>query len=286
MAEFLSAGWGGLSWSPFIPFGADLSGVSRQGGLYRVRVAGADLLAYVGQTGRDLMERLRALIGGTLAAEMPFNDPHTAAPRLWSYRQAEGMRFEVSAARADLPKRERLGEECRLIWHYRGERGASPLCNFGRLHPRYLPSKARGTGERGRPLRAGEPDNDGGVSLPPLVIAGDPAGPGWLGLDWSAPRPLTLAEMLGLPERPGVYRIGTGSEVVYLGEGEDLGRRLRQHGARPRAAVPLWFSYACVPGAVQKAQRLEVECDLIGAFVTQTGALPRLQFMSEDAPAE
>jgi hypothetical protein len=39
-------------------------------------------LAYIGQTGRSLRQRVCALVHGTLADAMPFNDPHTAAPRL------------------------------------------------------------------------------------------------------------------------------------------------------------------------------------------------------------
>jgi hypothetical protein len=230
-------------------------------------------------------ERARALIQGTLAAEMPFNDPHTAAPRLWSYRHAVGMRFEVSAAAIELPKRERLALECRLIWLYRRERGQSPLCNFGRMHPRYLPPRNRKTGHRGRRLLDGEPDNDGGASVPPLPLVGEPATAGWLGLTWSPARPLRIEEVTGALG-PGVYRIGVGGEVVYLGEASVLGARLRQHCGADWGAGQAWFSYARLAGATRKAQRLEVENDLIGAFVSQMGRLPRAQFFAEETPAE
>ena len=50
-------------------------------GLYRVRAVDDALLAYVGQTGRSLRERVSAL-RGAFGREMPYRDPHTAAPAL------------------------------------------------------------------------------------------------------------------------------------------------------------------------------------------------------------
>src|SRR6266545_6246527 len=112
------------------------------------------------------------LARGTLAAEMPFNDPHTAAPKLWSFRDAEKLEFEVSVTECDLPKNDLMGLECYAVWQYRLEAGTSPLCNFGRLHPRYCTSANRSTARRGRRLVDEEPDNDGGASVPPLRLTG------------------------------------------------------------------------------------------------------------------
>jgi hypothetical protein len=83
-----------------------------------------------------------------------------------------------------------------------------------------------------------------------------------------------------------VYRIGVGEEVIYLGEGKNLGKRLRQHCGRDWRVADVWFSFASVPQATHKAQRLELENDLIGAFLAQMRVLPRAQFLAEDAPAE
>jgi hypothetical protein len=127
--DFLSPRWCDRDWTPFVPFAAargEMRAIPAGPGLYRVRVAGRDQLAYVGQTGRGLRERVGMLARGTLAAEMPFNDPHTAAPKLWSYRDAEGLQFEVSATECDLPRNDRMGLECYLVWQYRLEAGASP----------------------------------------------------------------------------------------------------------------------------------------------------------------
>src|SRR5687768_4262545 len=128
MMQYLSIDWEGLQWSPWLRFGEPGS-VFRKlpaaPGVYRVRPAGGDLLAYVGQTGRSLRERLSSLSRHTLSPVMPFNDPHTAAPSLWAIRNAERVDFECSAAPADLPKRRREGLECYLLWRYRQERGES-----------------------------------------------------------------------------------------------------------------------------------------------------------------
>jgi hypothetical protein len=145
--SFLAARWCDRDWTAFVPFGSDralMRTLPTDPGLYRVRVAGRDQLAYVGQTGLNLRTRVAALVRGTLAAEMHFNDPHTAAPKLWSFRDADGMAYEVSVTPCDLPKNDRMGLECLLVWQYRREAGGSPLCNFGRLHPRYTTS-ARAT---------------------------------------------------------------------------------------------------------------------------------------------
>jgi len=68
-------------------------------GVYRVRPADGDYLMYIGQTGRTLRQRLSELSKYRKAPElMPYNDPHTAAPSLWAWRDATGLDFECSGA--------------------------------------------------------------------------------------------------------------------------------------------------------------------------------------------
>src|SRR5262249_7264188 len=105
--NFFAPNWCGLLWTGVLPLPIRArSGrlIPPAAGVYRVRVVGRDELAYIGQTGRDLNERLRGLGSGLHAAEMPFNDPHTAAPKLWSYRNGDGIHFEASAAESTLSK--------------------------------------------------------------------------------------------------------------------------------------------------------------------------------------
>jgi hypothetical protein len=227
--NFLAARWCDRDWSPFSSFrAASDPTITSCPGLYRVRVVGRSQLAYVGQTGRSLRERVAMLTRGVLAAEMPFNDPHTAAPKLWSFRDAEQLEYEVSVTACDLPKNDRMGLECYLVWRYRLEVGSSPLCNFGRLHPRYITSANRSTKRRGRRLRDDEPNNDSGPSVPPLALCGAFDTADWMGLAWSVWAPLTRAG-LKAPSCPGVYRIRSdGEPLLYIG----------QSGARVPSSIP------------------------------------------------
>jgi hypothetical protein len=64
---------------------------------------------------------------------MPFNDPHTAAPNLWAWRQEEHWAYECSAATFLKSRLERKAMECFLLWKYRLEKGESTLSNHGRF---------------------------------------------------------------------------------------------------------------------------------------------------------
>jgi hypothetical protein len=167
--------------------------------------------------------------------------------------------------------------ECRLVWCYRREKGRSPLCNFGRLHPRYVTSRNRSTGLRGRKLDEGEPDNDGGPSLPPLVPSATPRSADWMGLKWSHPLPLSRSAAGRAQGMPGVYRLASeASGVVYIAESSNLTGRLRTHAAR-QGGGPLSFSFVELRDRT-RTQRLEVECDLIGGFYAEHRRAPRFQF--------
>jgi hypothetical protein len=287
--SFLAPDWCGLSWSAFVPFGAardQMRTITKEPGLYRGRVAGAPRLAYVGQTGRDLRDRVSSLARGALAPEMPFNDPHTAAPKLWSYRVADRLEYEVSVAECALPKNDRMGRECELVWRYRLEAGASPLCNFGRLHPRYVTSGNRATRQRGQRLTDHEPNNDGGPSVPALALFGTPDGPDWMGLSWTVWAPLTAKGVMGVPAGPGVYRIRSDLGVLYIGQSATLGARLRTHARRDDWPGAVDFSVSQLPLGYTPTQRLEVENDLIAGHFAQVGHSPPMQFGQETAPAD
>lgn len=78
VSMLLEQDWCGLAWTDWIPFDAptgEFQAVPTGPGLYRVRVQGQPVFAYIGQTGRSLRERLGDLRRNTHAREMPFNDP-------------------------------------------------------------------------------------------------------------------------------------------------------------------------------------------------------------------
>jgi hypothetical protein len=113
-----------LPWSGWFPLHdrAARLRVSRAPGLYRVRVVGQRVLAYVGQTS-DLRQRLGHLCA-LYGDEIPYSDPHTAAPCLWVLRIVEGAEFEFSVAELagdvlgrvskSLPGLELVGEDLRV----------------------------------------------------------------------------------------------------------------------------------------------------------------------------
>jgi hypothetical protein len=200
--DYLSYNWGGLPWSPWIPFSADKHAfheIPREPGLYRIKPVGGDYLMYVGETSRALYQRLQDLrIELRNCNQMPWTDPHAEAPALWAWQDAAGLKepgtspdpevndprddadsgesipsqeyegpvralqFECSAAPLDASTGGRKGMESFLLYKYRQERGESTLCNFGRFHPRYRKSTTRKEGRRGGKLAGDQKDNPAG----------------------------------------------------------------------------------------------------------------------------
>jgi len=73
-----SSEWMGFEWSPWLSLHPDseaLDALSTDPGLYRVRHEAYEGLVYVGETGRSLRGRVRALARGVFDGEMPFSDP-------------------------------------------------------------------------------------------------------------------------------------------------------------------------------------------------------------------
>ena len=281
MTQFLSRSWCDLEWSDWIPLDGSLGDYQRcittQPGLYRVRIVGREALAYVGQTGRDLRERTRALAShaGRPANDPPWNDPHTAAPGLWAWRVEENLEYEVSVTPLMVSREHRQCMEDRLLFEYRLERGESTLANHGRFHARWRrPSnKKKGHGMRRLPdhksNEAAEP------SLTPPGGSGQPKDVDWLGLPWSETTALEDTRDQA-PSMPGVYRLVDGQNVVYLGESNELSARLQSHHRNYRFEA-LSASWVVMEGAFPHHLR-EREADLIGAFYKQVGKPPKFQY--------
>ena len=240
-----------VRWSDWIAF-ARPRGVfddfQRLPGVYRVRPIGHDHLVYIGQTGRSLRERVRALCLRTLDPEIPFNDPHTAAPNLWAWRQTEGWDYVASVAEVDHSDADRQALECWLLWQYRLEKGESTLANHGRFHPQFTKSGSRKSGYRGERLPEGQSNPAGSLSLPPIRAIGQPTSGDWMGLEWSETVSLTRENLAHAPPTPGLYRIVQGGQVVYVGESGDLRERLRTHARNWNApAIRSWFETSYRP---------------------------------------
>lgn len=278
---YLMSNWGGIQWTPWYSFQDVLE--NRQvlptlAGMYRIKPVGYNHLMYIGQTGRNLRERVTTLIQKTLADDMPYNDPHTAAPSLWAWRDAEGLEFECSVAPIGLTRENREGFECFLLWQYRLERGESTLCNHGRFHGDYIKSKSRRSQFRGRRLKDTEHRNDaGGESMAPLQFLGNPASPDFMGLLWSDF--IREDSPAGhFPSESGVYRVKSleSGELLYIGESTHLRNRTQSH-IRKDWGQRIGVSY-CVLEDAKPYQLKEIENDLIGGYFSIQQTLPRFQF--------
>jgi len=109
--------WGEIEWSPWKELDSDtLATAPDVPGLYRVRHQSREGLSYIGESG-DTEHRIRALARRVHDSEMPFRDPHTAAPCLWAIRNDDDLGFELSYTTPNraADNQQRKGLEAALI---------------------------------------------------------------------------------------------------------------------------------------------------------------------------
>lgn len=289
--DWLNFDW--TPWRPLDPAAERLGDLPTGPGLYRVHHPAIDRLCYIGETGRSLRGRVRALARNVQQTEMPLRDPHTAAPCLWAVRDrygaaadavADGSRLKISwiAPDGSDDSQWRKGAEAALIAVHRASAGQSPVANFGRMLDGYTQS---GYSYHDDPDRGGEladgaaPDPHTEPGVGPLDWSewrGNPVD-GWLGLSWS---PYAALSDPGDPPRgPGLYALWSRDQrgLEYVGQSSNVRRRLRDH-ARERG--PMRVSHAALDSSTFDARhrREEVETELIGAHVLQHGMPPADQF--------
>ncbi len=277
--------WMDIRWTEWLSLDQadnELSSISTEPGLYRVRHSMRDGFEYIGQTGRSARGRVGALARNVYSEEMPFRDPHTAAPCLWAIRDQYGPEFQVSAATPSfaISDQGRKGFEEALIAVARREMGKSPTANFGRMIAGYSQSSYRSGGYIGGPLNEGETESNAKPGRGPVSWENvdNVTGPNWMGLSWSEPYRLENRLEPDLP-KAGVYRIWYDSEVpplAYIGETSDFAGRLRRH--EDTFGSEALFSVAAPEGMDAKHKRTEVETDLIGAHYLTNEEPPTTQF--------
>ena len=277
------------------PLAADIPALP---GLYRIRRRGRDDLDYIGQTGSggmNLRKRL-AMLRGVYAAEMPYRDPHTAAPALWALRHSTGCDFEVSVSPVEGTTPWRKGLEALAIALYRQANQRSPNINFGRMPAGYVMSSGNNAKlvAAGKRFRGGYTGENTASHLDSIAPTGslrcDPVQLLWGGHTWSAWHPINLAINTILPEALGLYHIRHSgkSELLYIGEGRILARlaahlQKTRNPAHPQGAI---FSPASqvecswvINNAWAKHERLELENDLIASHLLMNGVVPEAQFL-------
>ena len=306
---YFSGNWCSLAWSPWVPFNADkhtFHEIPHEPGLYRIRPAGKDFLMYIGETSRTLHKRLNDLRQNLRRSDlMPWSDPHTEAPALWTWwvewasaapravlpyqsPEEEGLpegagavMLECSAAPLDASTNGRKGMESFLLYKYRQERGESPLCNFGRFHPRYRKSTNRKEGLRGGRLAEDQKDNPAGwPSIEPLEVVGKPGESNWMGLVWTAGEPLAAENVRAVSAGAGLYLLkDAGSqEIVYICQSADVAKRLLDHSRKTWDDRSLAFSYQIIGKSVLPHNLRELENDLIGNYFENFRKAPEYQF--------
>jgi len=280
--NYFSSNWLDLEWSAWISFNAnnlEWRRLPKAPGLYRVRAKNNDSLVYVGETGRTLRERLSALRKGALSDLMPFNDPHTAAPNLWAWKQEENWTYECSATPFHGSHTQRKALECLLLWKYRLEKGESTLCNHGRFHRNYTKSTDRSKNKRGNRLQDPAFNPSWGPSYPALKLQGQPLDKDWMGLNWSQPIPLETNQSPLLKNTPAIYKIidQKTKEVTYIGQTKNLHSRFLSH-CRSFCDCDFLISYCEQPTSIKDYQLHELENDLIAAYYQQTTKPPICQF--------
>lgn len=278
-----------LAWSDWLPLadvhrGKQVPAVS---GLYRVRAQGDPGLVYVGQSSniKNRMGNLNSLY----KPEMPYNDPHTAAPCLWVLRTEDAASFDVSFAEVEGDAPLRKACEAVVVSQYRREFGISPTANFGRMPDGWVKSTSnnRILKESGRRRRGYHDASVHRTSDHPCVLdeLSTPDATDWCGLPWS--------QWSALPDAAvarGVYRIRrVGDErLLYIGQGLVRSRlsahlaKATQTGQRQSALFSGdieagWVGFD--ESSLASQQLLEVENDLIASYVLRTGELPAAQFL-------
>jgi hypothetical protein len=283
-------------WSSWVPLGKGpvASDVPAAAGLYRIRTDHDDVLDYVGQTGigtMNLRKRL-AMLSGIWGGEMPYRDPHTAAPALWAWIRSGRRDVEASVYRIEGDVQLRKAFECLAIARHRWRFEVSPRWNFGRMPADFSMSSgnnarlvAAGRRFRGAPCTSSEPGHVAGVG--PVSRPGDdPVGDDWGGLDWCRWTP--MAQAAASAKGSGIYRVRDGSSgsLIYVGEGV-VASRLRTHLAKARQPEHRQARWFAMPGVdcswVQTQwlahQRQEIENDLIANHVDLFGVPPAAQFL-------
>lgn len=262
-----------------------LSRMTSGPGLYRVRASMCDALVYLGQTGRNLRQRLMQLQRGTfLEGSMPFNDPHTAAPNLWVWRNEGIGAYECSIVELNGDKQLRQVTEDYLLWLARVEAGCSTLCNHGKFHPGYIKPSNRKQGRIGERIRSISISISefSKADAPPLLYRPNPLSQDWMTLQWSSPERLVSENIKKLESQNGVYKLidGRVDEVIYIGESSAIKNRLISH-IKPMSmewGTELLYSYVYLAHDATAVQRHQLEVDLIGGFYHQFKMPPKRQY--------
>ncbi|WP_193309207.1 GIY-YIG nuclease family protein [Halorubrum halophilum] len=288
--NFYARDWCGMDWSEWKLLYADsFSEIPKEPGLYRVRHRNDErpFLEYIGESG-DTRRRIQALARGTYADEMPYRDPHTAAPSLWAIRDAVGPELEVSCVTPSKAENDqhRKGIEAALIALHRRETNQSPTANFGRIIEGYKQSSYsyNEPAYKGGCLDDGETEANAEEGIEPTKWKNstEPRAQDWMGLDWSEPYYLQNRLDANPPDN-GLYRIwydDASVPLAYVGESSNISSRLYNH--EKTFGGHAQFSWVALSHLDTHHKRTEIETELIGAYYLTEQESPLAQFGYEE----
>lgn len=313
--DCLEENWLELDWSPWVPFNAqrEFWYIQKAPGVYRIRPDNKDLLMYIGETGQSLHKKLAGLRQTLRRGDlMPWSDPYAEAPALWCWwvewlssqeeekklqvsstvewlseqeeekaDDTEPVMLEVSSAPLDASVSGRKGMESFLLYTYRQETGGSPLCNFGRFHPRYRKSTTRSEGRRGGRLADDQQDNPAGFpSITPLEPAGMPGDSDWMGLEWTEKKSLTPEHAREAGDGAGLYLLADAGtqDILLIGQSADIAGRLDGLCGKDWQGHEVQFSYQIIGQNVLPHNLKELEADLLGNYYGNFRKVPAFQF--------
>jgi predicted GIY-YIG superfamily endonuclease len=276
-SNFLKDNWCNFQWSPWIKQEDISKGIVSLSGIYRVKPKNQDYLIYIGQTG-NLKRRTSTLKRECNKDKMPFRDPHTGAPCLWAWKQTHKFEYEYSFTLTKDNELERKIIEHFFFWQYRLEYGESPLCSFGRFHKNYTISSNSKKQKRGYHLQDEQINPAGTNSHTPLFLKSSFDDKDWMGLKWSSIKKLNTLEVKSLPNSPGVYKIFTNNELLYIGETKNFKNRFLNHVKKNWSFSEVYFSISIQENNIQPHQLKELENDLIAGYFKQSDKAPVHQF--------
>lgn len=222
---------------------------------------------------------------------MPFTTPHVVATSLWAWARTEPYApLTLSFAEVEANAFWRQGLEDLVIAFERWQRGKqpvqvkplktviySPLANYGKMVPGWLPSSSRVIGERGGPTFV-----DGPWHAPSIAPVGnlddqqDAFDVVWGGHAWTVWRPVGEVP-IHLEER-GLYRLRKrdSPHLWYVGCGQIAA------AARDAARTCPDFLFSAALGTWTRSGQEELRTDLLGLYMCQRKRPPLAQYGGDE----
>lgn len=247
-------------------------------GLYRISHSRTSGLEYVGYG--DIDERVYRLQLGLSQDEMPFRDPHMAAPCLWALQEEHQGKFWVSWTSVNNPISELRGKKSALIAQYRSITGQSPTANFGRMIDGYSRSSYQRWDKRGEKTGEAVEGQLIGVEPQPWENWKEVDATDWMGYSWTEFESL-IPSWSGpnsirddTPSGSGMFRVRKPNESVLkqIGSASNLREKIFEL-REEHSNEDLEISYTSTSFNRRRHWR-EAENDLIGVHYLATEITP------------